>query len=107
MLGALFESLVTLCVRVYAQAAEARVGHLRTRAGEHEIDLIVEGADGRVVALEVKVARDVGDSDVKHLRWLQEQIGPGLLDAAVVTCGPHAYRRADGIAVIPAALLGP
>ena len=33
LLGALFESLVTLSVRVYAQAAEARVGHLRTRGG--------------------------------------------------------------------------
>lgn len=107
MLGALFESLVTLSVRVYAQAAEARVGHLRTRAGEHEVDLIVEGADGRVVALEVKVARDVGASDVKHLHWLKAQLGPGLLDAAVITVGPHAYRRADGIAVIPAVLLGP
>jgi uncharacterized protein len=30
LLGALFESLVTLCVRVYAQAAEARTAHLRT-----------------------------------------------------------------------------
>lgn len=71
-------------VRVYAQAAEARVAHLRTRAGEHGIDLIVEGADGRVVALEVKVAREVGDSEVKHLHWLKGQIGPDLLDAAVV-----------------------
>ena len=32
LLGALFESLVTLDVRVYAQAAGASVGHLRTRA---------------------------------------------------------------------------
>jgi predicted AAA+ superfamily ATPase len=107
MLGALFESLVTLCIRVYAQAAEGRVGHLRTRAGEHEIDLIVERADGRVVALEVKLAREVGDVDVKHLRWLGRQIGSDLLDAVVVTSGPYAYRRADGIAVVPAALLGP
>jgi hypothetical protein len=28
-------------------------------------------------------------------------------DAAVITTGPHAYRRPDGIAVVPAALLGP
>ena len=48
-LGALFESLVTQSVRVYAQAAEATVGHLRTFAGEREIDLIVERGDGRVV----------------------------------------------------------
>jgi hypothetical protein len=107
MLGALFESLVTLCVRVYAQASEARVGHLRTRAGEHEIDLIVELADGRVVACEVKLTRNVNDDDVKHLHWLREQIGSDFLDGAVITTGPQAYRRKDGIAVIPASLLGP
>jgi predicted AAA+ superfamily ATPase len=96
-----------LCVRVYAQAAEARVGHLRTRAGDHEVDLIIERADGRVVALEVKLAREINDHDVKHLDWLHQQIGADLLDAAVITAGPHAYRRTDGIAVTPAALLGP
>lgn len=64
-------------------------------------------ADQRVVAVEVKLARSVGADDVKHLLWLREEIGEDLLDAAVITAGPHAYRRQDGIAVIPAALLGP
>ena len=105
LLGALFESLVTLSVRAYAQANEARVSHLRTRAGEREIDLIVERADGRVVALEVKLSALIDDDDVRHLRWLAERIGPDLLDAAVVTTGREAYRRRDGIGVIPAALL--
>ena len=105
LLGALFESLVTLSVRVYAQANEARISHLRTRAGEREIDLIVERGDGRVVALEVKLSALVDDDDVRHLRWLAQRIGPNLLDAAVVTTGSDAYRRADGIGVIPAALL--
>ena len=41
LLGALFESLVTLSVRVFAQRAAARTGHLRTWGGEHEVDLIV------------------------------------------------------------------
>lgn len=107
-LGALFESLVTLCVRVYAQAAEAKVLHLRTREpNEHEADLIVERGDGRVVAIEVKLARTVGPADVRHLLWLQERMGEDLLDAVIVTTGSHAYRRQDGIAVVPAALLGP
>jgi hypothetical protein len=44
---------------------------------------------------------------VKHLAWLRERIGDQLLDAAVLTTGERAYRRADGIAVIPLALLGP
>ncbi len=48
MAGPLFESLATLTVRVAAQAAESRVGHLRTRDGDHEVDLIVEGPDGQV-----------------------------------------------------------
>ena len=107
LLGALFESLVTLSLRTYAQAAEARVGHLRTAAGAHEIDLILERVDGRIVAVEVKLARDVNDSDTAQLRWLADRIGEDLLDAVIVTTGPEAYRRADGIAVVPAVLLGP
>jgi uncharacterized protein len=107
LLGRLFESLVTLGVRVQAQAAEAAVGHLRTKGGEHEIDLIVERADHRIVAIEVKLGAVVEDADVRHLRWLSSVIGSDLLDAVVVTTGVEAYRRLDGIAVVPAALLGP
>lgn len=106
LLGRLFEALVTLSVRVLAQAAEAKVRHLRTKGGEREIDLIVERADGRVLAIEVKLGANVGDSETKNLRWLREQIGEDLLDAVVVNSGHRAYRRSDGIAVVPAALLG-
>src|SRR5699024_11505175 len=45
LLGSLFESLVTLCVRVPAQTAEAEVRHLRTRNGDHEIDLILRSEE--------------------------------------------------------------
>lgn len=107
LLGQLFESLVILDVRVHAQAAEARVGHLRTHGGEHEIDLIVERGDHCVVAVEVKLAHTVRDDDVRHLRWLRDQLGDELLDAIVITTGSEAYRRSDGIGVVPAALLGP
>jgi hypothetical protein len=39
--------------------------------------------------------------------WLADQIGPELLDATVIPTGPQAHRRNGGIAVVPAALLGP
>jgi predicted AAA+ superfamily ATPase len=107
LLGQLFESLVALDVRVYAQAAEASVRHLRTHGGEREIDLIVERGDHRVLALEVKLAHSIAEGDVSHLRWLRDSMGDDLLDAVVVTTGTDAYRRPDGIAVVPAALLGP
>jgi plasmid stabilization system protein ParE len=44
---------------------------------------------------------------VRLLAWLAAKLGPDLLDAVVVTTGSDAYRRPDGIAVVPAALLGP
>ena len=107
LLGALFESLVTQSLRVYAQAAEADVNHLRTWGGELEVDLVVVRGDQRVVAVEVKLTAVPADRDVRHLRRLADRIGPQLLDAAIVTTGADAYRRRDGIAVIPASLLGP
>ncbi|MBA3489354.1 MAG: ATP-binding protein [Longispora sp.] len=107
LLGALFESLVALSLQVYAQANETTVHHLRTRNGDHEVDFIIERDDHKVVALEVKLSTTIDDSDVRHLRWLGDRLGPDLLDAAILTTGRHAYRRPDGIAVIPAALLGP
>ena len=106
LLGALFESLVALSLRVYSQQSEASVSHLRTSDGAHEVDFIIERDDHRVLAVEVKLASYVTDSDVVHLRWLREKLGDELLDAAVLYTGGVAYRRADGVAVIPAALLG-
>jgi predicted AAA+ superfamily ATPase len=106
-LGALFESLVTQSVRVYADAANARVGHLRTKNGDHEIDLIVEGENRSCIAIEAKLANTVNDRDVAHLNWLYQQIGDRLVDRIVVYTGRFAYRRPDGVAAIPLALLGP
>ncbi|QBI20731.1 ATP-binding protein [Egibacter rhizosphaerae] len=106
LLGGFFESLGALSVRVFAQHSEATVSHLRTYGGEHEVDLIVETGGGDVVAIEVKLSTTVDDSDVRHLNWLEEQIGNRVLDKVVLNSGPQAYRRADGVAVVPLALLG-
>ncbi len=106
-LGALFESLVVQSVRVYADAADAKVGHLRTKNGDHEIDLIVEAGDRSCVAIEAKLSGSVDEGDVRHLNWLHREIGERLVDRVVVYTGRHAYRRADGVAVVPLALLGP
>ncbi len=106
-LGALFESLATQSIRTYAEATGAQVGHLRTKDTSREIDLIVEGGDRQVVAIEVKLAATVQDHDARHLNWLHDQIGDRLSDRVIITTGEYAYRRPDGVAVIPLALLGP
>jgi uncharacterized protein len=55
----------------------------------------------------VKLKRTVTDDDARNLRWLQSTIGDELLDAIIITTGENAYRRSDGVGVVPAALLGP
>lgn len=106
MAGPLFESLATLSVRVAAESAGATVGHLRTRNGDREVDLVVEGADGQVLGIEVKLSATVGDADVRHLLWLRDQMPDDVVDLIVLTTGTTAYRRRDGVAVVPLALLG-
>lgn len=108
LFGQLFESLVTLSIRTYAQAAEARLFHFREKDGRHEIDLILEGRDGRVLAIEVKLNPATSDDDVAHLLWLEHRLGrEQIADLVVINTGRYAYRRKDGVAVVPAALLGP
>ncbi|MBB1513270.1 DUF4143 domain-containing protein [Tessaracoccus sp. MC1679] len=106
-LGALFESLAAQSVRVYAEAADARIGHLRTKNTDHEIDLIVEAANRSAIAIEVKLTDTIRPADVEHLNWLAQQLGDRLVDQMIIYTGRHAYRRPDGIAVVPLALLGP
>lgn len=55
----------------------------------------------------VKLGPTPDERDVRHLLWLRNELGDELADAVVVTTGQAAYRRPDGIAVVPAALLGP
>ena len=107
MLEPLFESLATLSARVAAQAVFGSVSHFRTSKGDREIDLIVQNADGDIIAIEVKLSVDVDDEDVRHLLWFREQLPEDLVDTVVLTTGTRAYRRADGVAVIPLAMFGP
>jgi predicted AAA+ superfamily ATPase len=105
-LGALFESLAALSVRAMAQRHGARVYHLRTQGGRHEVDMIVEGAHG-VVGIEVKLAGTVDDRDVTHLHWLRQRLADECRDLVVITTGREAYRRRDGVAVVPLGVLTP
>ncbi|MFN3219852.1 MAG: hypothetical protein ACE367_25470 [Acidimicrobiales bacterium] len=51
-----------------------------------------------------RAVRIAGDVERAGFRG---KLGDQVLDAVVLTTGAHAYRRADGIGVVPLALLGP
>lgn len=104
-LGFLFEALVVLSLQTYAQANEASVSYLRSADGSREVDFIVHKGHAETIAFEVKLTKFPTDGDVKNLLWLKEKMGDQLVDMAVITTGERAYRRPDGVAVIPLALL--
>lgn len=87
-----------------AEVAGAKVYHLRTRRGDHKVDIIVEGSDGTIVAIEVTLAAHIRDDDVAHLNWLEanhSRRGHKL----VVHASREHYRRNDGVYVLPLAAL--
>ncbi|MCL2490639.1 MAG: DUF4143 domain-containing protein [Propionibacteriaceae bacterium] len=105
-LGALFESLAVQTVRVLADACDATVSHFRLLDGRQEIDMIVQRPDFRVLAIEVKFSQQVRPDDVTSLNWLEAQIPGRVLDKVILNTSDRAYRRKDGVAVVPLALLG-
>jgi uncharacterized protein len=110
LLGFLFESLVVRDLRVYAQAADAQVLQYRDSRGL-EVDAIVETADGRWAAFEIKLGSGQVDEAAAALRAFARQIdaessGDPTMLGVIVGTG-YGYRREDGIAVIPIGTLGP
>ncbi|MDP4014656.1 MAG: hypothetical protein U0990_00415 [Candidatus Nanopelagicales bacterium] len=95
-----------MSVRVFAQACQARASHLRTRDGRNEVDIIIESDNHAIAAIEVKLSAAITDADVRHLHWLRQRLGTQLVNPVVINTGPRAYRRTDGVAVVPLALLG-
>jgi predicted AAA+ superfamily ATPase len=109
-MGFLFESLVVRDLRVYAQANDASVLQYRDNTGL-EVDAIVEAADGRWMAVEVKLGGSLVDEGAATLLKFRDRIdttkcGPPAALAVVVATG-YAYQREDGIGVIPIGCFGP
>ena len=109
-LGLLFESLVVRDLRVHAQAADAQVFHYREKDGL-EVDAVVEAADGRWAAFEIKLGERWVDDGAKSLRRLARRLegsdhGKPSALAVIVPTG-YGYVRPGEVGVIPIGALGP
>jgi len=109
-LGLLFESLVIRNLRVLAQALDGEVLHYRDKYGV-EVDAIVQLRDGRWGAIEIKLGEGQVEAAAAGLLHFRHQIDTSCTGEPAflaVVCGKgYGYRRADGIAVVPAGALGP
>jgi predicted AAA+ superfamily ATPase len=110
LLGFLFESLVVRDLRVYAQASDACVLQYRDSRNV-EVDAIVETADGRWAAFEVKLGAGQVDAAATTLQRFARQIDAertgSAVELGVIVGTGYGYRRQDGILVIPIGALGP
>ena len=102
--GFLFESLCTRDIRIYAQAIDGDVFHYRDKSGL-ESDLIVRLRDGRWAAIEVKLGNKQIEEASQNLLALKAKIDEDKMGQAsflmVITGGQYAYRRNDGVLVVP------
>ena len=102
--GFLFEALCTRDIRAYAQTNDADVFHYRDKSGL-ESDLIVRLRNGRWAAIEVKLGKKQIDQAAKNLLALKAKIDEEKMGKAsflmVITGGQYAYRRKDGVLVVP------
>ena len=110
-LGFLFESLVVRDLRVYSQRLGGRVLHYRDNTGL-EVDVVVQLYDGRWAGLEVKLGGEKPIEDAAiSLRRLADRVDQGtsgrLAFVGVITSGGYAYRREDGVLLLPVGCLGP
>ena len=105
-LGFLFEALCERDLRIYAESFGAALYHYQDYRNR-EIDAVVELSDGRWCAFEIKLGANQIDAAAKNLLDIQREMtaDPKGKPPAVlcVLCGMSnaAYRRADGVFVVP------
>lgn len=102
--GFLFESLCTRDIRIYTQVNDGDVFHYRDKSGL-ESDLIVRLRNGRWAAIEVKLGNKQIEDAAKNLLALKARVDEDKMGEAaflmVITGGQYAYRRNDGVLVVP------
>lgn len=102
--GLLFESLCTRDLRVYSQVLDGEVFHYRDKSSL-EIDIVVCLADGRWGAVEVKLGSKEIEKGAANLIKAKEKINTDKMKEPsflmVLTATEYAYKRDDGVLVVP------
>ncbi len=108
--GFLFESLCTRDLRIYAEAIDGQLFHYHDASGL-ESDTVICLNDGRWAPVEVKLGSKEIEEAAQHLLQLRSKVDtdkmrePSFL--MILTGGEFAYRRSDGVLVVPIGALGP
>lgn len=106
--GFLFESLCVRDLRVYAEALRGTIRHYHDHS-DLEADIIISLNNGQWAAVEVKLGSREIEEGAAHLKKLAGNIDTDKFPAPtflmILTGGEFAYRREDGVLVVPLACL--
>jgi hypothetical protein len=103
LLGRLLDSFVMAQLRAECTVSELspHLFHVRDANGRHEVDILVELGDGRVIGIEIKADSAPGPDAARHLRWLRDAIGNRFALGLVLHTGPRPFRLDKSIAALP------
>lgn len=109
--GFLFEAMVERDLKIYASSFDAKCYHYQDYSGK-EIDCVIELNDDSWCAFEIKLGANKIEEAAKNLVSLKKQIeseGGKAPSVLCVICGvvSAAYRREDGVYVVPITALKP
>lgn len=109
--GFLFESLVLRDLKIYCDANDYKLFHYQDYR-DNELDAIMESDDGSYGAIEIKLGTGEIEKGVKSLlktdKAMKEAFGKGAKFLCVISgLSPYAYKRPDGVCVVPFTALKP
>ena len=105
-MGLIFETLAIRDLRVYAEANNGQLYHYRDKSGL-ECDAVIFMKDGTYGLIEIKIGGEDNISDgAETLKVLSEKIDTDKMNApsflaVVIAVGDYAYKREDGVFVLP------
>ncbi len=105
-LGFLFETLCVRDLRVYAQALNGEVYHYRDKDNQ-EVDAVIHLRNGKYGLIEIKLGGDkLIEEGVKSLKAMERKIdtdkmNPPSFLMVLTGIGDYAYKRKDGILIVP------
>jgi len=102
--GFLFESLCIRDLRVYAENIDGSVYHYRDKSGL-EIDAVIQLADGRWGAAEIKMGAGEIENASKNLLELKRKVDTAKVNEPsflmVITGTEYAFQMKNGVWVVP------
>lgn len=102
LLGRVLENFVILELLKQSGWSESAVKfyHWRTHSGD-EVDLIIENQRGDIVAIEIKSAATIHQSDLKSLRLLADNLGERFCRGILLYTGANAISFSNKIMAVP------